>query len=534
MAPGNQFAFHAVARDARGTQVQVAVHWAVADTGVASVDSAGVVTGKRTGATTLEARTTSLRDIATVRVVEGAPRVQSVTVVPATGSFVAGDRQPFVADARDSQGRFVPAPVSWSAAPASVVTVDSTGEVTCVAPGAAVVTATAEGVSGTAHVTVVAAPTVSTVAGSGDMGDLDGPVAAATFRNPMGVAVDSLGTIYVSDNGNHRIRVIENGQVRTRAGGAGGFADGRGTAAQFLSPSGIAVGPGRRLYVADQGNHCIRCVDAAGNVTTVAGQPTYPGYLDTVAQEAYFHSPVGVAVDGSGRIYVADRVNAVIRAIEPDRVVRTVCGTFATTGFADGIPGLMDDPVGVALGPDGSLYVCERGGTAVPGGSVVRRVGADGSLTTLAGNGLPGSLSGPVPYGEFDQPFGLAVGPDGWVYVADTGNRRVRSASPAGVVGAVAGQAQSGFLDGPGDASLWKYPAGITLLPSGDLLVTDMINQRVRRIHGTLHAAPVVWPQAAVRLLARPRFGARSLARAHAPVPDYSLPPGTLRARAHR
>ncbi|MBI5837149.1 MAG: Ig-like domain-containing protein [Candidatus Eisenbacteria bacterium] len=534
LVPGRQTTFHAVARDARGTQVSVALHWTLADTAVAVVDSQGVVSAKAVGRTVVEVRTRALKAAATVRVDAGEPPAAQVTVTPASATFLAGDRQPFVADPRDASGRFVPAPVHWSVEPATVASVGPDGQVLCLAAGSATVTAEVDGVRGTARLTVLAAPTVSTEAGAGSAGEQDGDPAVATFRNPMGLAVDSLGSVYVVDNGNHRIRVIERGQVRTLAGSGPGFADGRGAAAQFRFPAGIAVGPGRLLYVADQGNHCIRRVDTGGNVTTVAGQPGFPAYVDSTADEAYFRTPTSVAVDATGRIFVADRGNSVIRVIEPGGRVKTLCGTPLVSGYVDGKPGRMDEPAGLTIGPGGVLYVCERGSGAITSGSVVRQVSPDGVLSTVAGNGIPGSLFGPRPYGQFDQPFAVAVGPDGYVYVADTGNRQVRSASPTGYISNVAGTGVSGFLDGPGEASMWKYPAGIVALSSGDLLVSDMIAQRVRRVRGTLHAAPVTWPESAVRLLPRPGFGPSARRVVRAPLPDYSLPAGASRPVAAR
>ncbi|HVP39875.1 MAG TPA: hypothetical protein VMS93_11905, partial [Candidatus Saccharimonadales bacterium] len=148
---------------------------------------------------------------------------------------------------------------------------------------------------------------------------------------------------------------------------------------------------------------------------------------------------------------------------------------------------------------------------------------------TLAGSGHPGSRGGPSPFGQFDQPMGITVAPDGWVYVADVNNRKVRSASPAGFVAQVAGSGLSGYLDGAGEASEWKYPSGVAWLASGDLLVTDALNHRLRLVHGGLHLTAPRWPPSALRLLLRPRVGA---APARAAV--RALPPGVAPAPAAR
>jgi sugar lactone lactonase YvrE len=147
-------------------------------------------------------------------------------------------------------------------------------------------------------------------------GYADGPAAEAQFNGPRGVAVDAKGNVYVADTGNHRIRMISPaGQVTTLAGGSEpGYKDGKGSEARFNYPADIAADAAGNLYVADTANHCIRKITPEGVVTTLAGNGK-PGDTDGPLAEAQFRAPEGVAVDSQGNVYVADTGNQRIRKI---------------------------------------------------------------------------------------------------------------------------------------------------------------------------------------------------------------------------
>jgi hypothetical protein len=331
---------------------------------------------------------------------------------------------------------------------------------------------------------VTSGGTVTTLAGSAGLnGTTDGQGTAARFDHPSAVALDGAGNVYVIDTSNQTVRKISlNGSVSTLAGspGAVGRTDGAGTAAKFFYPGGIAVTGAGTVYVADTGNHTLRVVTSAGVVTTLAGATGLPGIADGVGGEALFSYPYGITMDASGNLYIADHDNNTIRRMNTAGGVTTLAGAAKISGSADGVGGAarFNGPAGVAVDGSGNIYVADAGNTSI------RKVTANGTVTTFAGvSGVAGSADGVGAGARFNAPQGLAVDAAGNVYVADTNNSTVRKITPAGVVTTLAGVAgQTGTADGPGGSARFNGPYAVAVDASGNVYVADFFNATIRKI----------------------------------------------------
>ena len=314
------------------------------------------------------------------------------------------------------------------------------------------------------------------VVGSGVDGSIDGAAALSRLSDPFGVAIDPSGNVLIADGGDgNRIRQVTlDGIVSTFAGGAEGFKDGAGNAAAFNTPSALAFDRRGNLYVADTGNHAIRKITPAGVVTTIAGTGQ-PGDADGPAATAQFNGPVGVAVDKTGNVFVADTYNDRIRRIAPDGIVTTIAGT-GRPGDADGAAhtAAFDTPSGIAVAPDGTLYIADTGNDAV------RAITPGGLVSTLAA----------PPEGErrpiLKRPVGIALTRDGYLYVSASGGGRILQFSKDGTYRALDN------LDAiSDDRSLRLYsPRGIAVEPDGSLLVADAQALRVQRLSSPKNGAP--------------------------------------------
>jgi hypothetical protein len=208
---------------------------------------------------------------------------------------------------------------------------------------------------------------VSTFAGTGAPGYKDGAAKEAQFKNPMGIAIAADGTIYISEYKNLRIRKISPvGTVSTLAGsGEIGKADGTGIAASFNGPTGLSVGPSGNIYVADESNHLIRKITPAGEVTTIAG--SIKGFKDGKGPAAAFENPFSLVVDANENIFIADAYNHAIRAIDvsKDEVTTMAGGSFFGYKDADGEKALFSSPLGLTINPDGQLLIADTGNSVV-------------------------------------------------------------------------------------------------------------------------------------------------------------------------
>jgi hypothetical protein len=303
---------------------------------------------------------------------------------------------------------------------------------------------------------------VTLVAGSAGLsGSSNGTGSAARFNQPGALVAAADGTLSVSDTANDLIRsVTVSGVVATLAGSAGnpGSSDGTGASARFSSPIGIAQDASGLLWVADSLNHTIRKITTGGVVTTFAGSAGVAGSADGTGSGAQFNHPAGLAVDSSGNVYVADAANNTIRKISSTGVVTTLAGLAGSSGTQDGTGSgaRFNNPGGLAVDSSGELYLADTGN------STIRKITASGVVTTIAGlPGISGLMDGTGGYAWFDQPEGLTLGTDGNLYVADTGNAMIRKVTLAGAVTTLSLSAGSSSSTGSSSDSI-PPPTGTT------------------------------------------------------------------------
>jgi len=326
---------------------------------------------------------------------------------------------------------------------------------------------------------ITAGAVVSTLAGSaGNFGSTNGIGANAQFYQPEGVAVDSLGNVYVADTANHMIRKITAGVVSTLAGNTNsGSANGSGTNALFNAPQAVSVDTTGNIYVADTGNNMIRAITPLGVVTTLAGSTNF-GSADGAGTSAQFWGPAAIAVDSATNIYVADYFNGTIRKLAPGGAVTTLAGSASNgAGNAQGVHARFSLAESVAADGSGNIYVADTSN------DLIRKITPAGTATTLAGSaGHVGSADGVGTNALFYGPQAVASDGAGNVYVADTGNNTIRKIT-AGTVTTLAGLAGiSGVDDGIGTNALFYSPQGIAVDSSNNVYVADTLNFTIRKI----------------------------------------------------
>jgi len=319
---------------------------------------------------------------------------------------------------------------------------------------------------------------ITTVAGDGNATFADGNSTTASFNIPFGVAVDSSGNIFVADEMNNKIRKIDSsGNVTTVAGdGNATFADGNSTTASFKYPTGVALDGSGNIFVSDYGNNKIRKIDTSGNVTTVAGTGVM-GFADGNSTTAKFGQPTGVALDGSGNIFVADYGSNKIRKIDSSGNVTTVAGD-GTATFADGnsTTASFKDPYGVALDSSGNIFVSDTHNHRI------RKIDINGNVTTVAGTGNATFADGNSTTASFNNPTGIAVDSSGNIFVADWLNNRIRKIDTSGNVTTIAGTGAPTFADGDSTIAKFHSPSSVAVDSSGNIFVADQTNHRIRKI----------------------------------------------------
>lgn len=247
---------------------------------------------------------------------------------------------------------------------------------------------------------------VSTLAGSGLFGSINGPGTSARFRSPYSLCVDSSGNVFVAERLNNKIRKITpNGTVSTFASG-------------FQNPYGVCIDKNGIFYVADTYNHKIKKITPQGLVTTIAGSTNT--HQDGQGISAAFSYPTGICVDVSGNVFVADYGNQKIRKITPTGYVSTVAGTTIGYQDGDGVTAQFNYPAGITVDSLGNLYVAEEYN------HTIRKIDTNGVVSTFAGT-TGGYLDGSVGVAKFYQPCGVYVDASNIIYVADQSNHKIRT-----------------------------------------------------------------------------------------------------------
>jgi trimeric autotransporter adhesin len=383
---------------------------------------------------------------------------------------------------------------------------------------------------------------ISTVAGNGTAGYSGdgGPAASAALNSPGSVAVDSSGNLYIADYLNNRIRkVTPDGIISTVAGnGIEGFSGDGGSAitAAIYNPWGVAVDSSGNLYIADAGNSRVRKVTPDGIISTIAGNGS-PGYSGDggSATSAEMYYPSSVALDSSGNLYIVDDVGFV-RKVTPDGIISTVFGAWYSGDGGSATSAEISGPFNVAVDSSGNLYFTDANNNRIrkvtPGGiistvagnnignyggdsgsdtdamlavptglamdssgnlyvsescsSFIKKVTADGIITTVAGNGAYGygGDGGPATSAQIKCPYGVAMDSSGNLFIADTGNHRIRKVNHDGIITTVAGDGIEGHGGdgGPATSAEIAYPYGVAVDISGNLYIADAGNSRIRKV----------------------------------------------------
>ena len=317
-------------------------------------------------------------------------------------------------------------------------------------------------------------------------GDYGTPTAAA-LHTPTDVAIDSSGNLFIADKGNAAIREITGGAIITFAGNASiGFSGDNGSAnkAGLIGPVAVTTDSSGNVFFAEENDSRIRKVDKSGTITTVAGNGTgnFAGDGGS-ATAAQLNSPTGIAVDGSGNLFIADSANLRIRKVS-GTTIGTVAGNGLNSFSGDDWPATsaqLDAPQGLAVDDSGNIYVADTAN------HVVRKVGTDGIISRFAGTGTAGfgGDNAAATSAQLDSPRGVAVDAAGSVYIADTLNARVRKVS-GGVITTVAGSGTPGFGGDGGSptSAMLNTPTGVAVDSNGNLYISDLNNQRIRKVSG--------------------------------------------------
>src|ERR1041385_2134294 len=337
---------------------------------------------------------------------------------------------------------------------------------------------------------------ITTFAGNGNMTfPSDGVLAtAASLNHPRGLAIDSTGSVYISDTDNWRVRRVSPAGIISSVAGNGSYgAAGDGSmaiSASFSDVTGIALDAAGTLYIADASNRRIRKVTPGGIVTTFAGTGIEGSSGDGgLATNATLNRPVSVTIDVAGNLYICDSASHNIRRVSlASGIITRYAGSGLAAFFGDGgqaTGASLMFPLGVATDKSGNLYIADAGNNCI------RRVSPGGVIATVAGNGNRAGFAGDgaaATVALLNIPSDVAVDGSGSLFIADSGNNRIRKVDGAsGIISTIAGTNSNGFSGdgGPALGAMLDFPWGLMTDAAGSFYFADRLNNRVKKIPGT-------------------------------------------------
>ncbi len=341
---------------------------------------------------------------------------------------------------------------------------------------------------------ILKAQVISTVAGNYSFGagysGNGGQATSAELNYPVDVAFDKGGNLYVADRQNHVVRKIDNlGIITTIAGnGVGGFSGdgGPATAAEFGDDVGVLVDSIGNIYISDDGYNMIRKINTGGIIKPFAGNYSFgAGYSGDGGQAtaAELYAPVFMAIDPAGNIFFADGANYVIRKVDTLGIISTVAGNHIAGYSGDGgqaTAAEINSIEGVGVDNKGNIYISDGGN------NLIRKVNSLGIISTIAGNLYPGFSGdeGPATQAELNEPAGVAIDVYGNIYIADEINNVVRMIDGAGIIHTVAGNSATGYSGdgGPATGAELYYVSALAFDTSGNMFIADEYNNVIREV----------------------------------------------------